>query len=75
MSFDPQNGKFRYRFRPDPEVHAPTRVFVSPLHYPDGYKVEVTNGRAVRRSERVLWIRTSRTDPVSVTITRKGGKA
>ncbi len=44
MSFDAQSGDFAYRYR-SRASSAPTEIFVSPLHYPDGYRVEVTGGR------------------------------
>ena len=44
MSFDAQSGDFAYRYRSQASS-APTEIFVSPLHYPDGYRVEVTGGR------------------------------
>ncbi len=44
MRFDPGTGAFRYRYRPDARIAQPTEIFVSPLHYPDGYDVRVSNG-------------------------------
>lgn len=44
MSFDADDGDFAYRYRSSASS-APTEIFVSPLHYPDGYRVEVTGGR------------------------------
>ena len=70
MAFDPHDGSFRYRYRPDPEITAPTRVFVSPLHYPDGWRARVENGRVVRRTDRILLVRASSTLPVTVRIER-----
>jgi endoglycosylceramidase len=43
MSFDATTGAFSYRYRAS-GIAAPTEIFVSPLHYADGYRVEITNG-------------------------------
>lgn len=56
MSFDPHDGAFGYRYRPDPGVTAPTRIFVSPLHYPHGWRVTVDHGRVVARSARQVLV-------------------
>lgn len=45
MSFDPGSGEFSYRYRPDAGIPQPTEIFVSPLHYPDGYEVNAVNAR------------------------------
>ena len=44
MRFRPGSGRFWLRFKPGPSISAPTRVFVSPLHYPHGYRVAVEHG-------------------------------
>ncbi|MEI5672904.1 MULTISPECIES: glycoside hydrolase family 5 protein [unclassified Nocardioides] len=57
MRFDSRTGAFRFRYRPDRRIAAPTQVFVSPLHYPHGYDVRVSGGRVVKRDGRLLSIR------------------
>lgn len=52
MRFDVETGAFDYRYRPDRRISAPTRIFVSPLHYPDGWRVKVRNGRVTKRTGR-----------------------
>jgi endoglycosylceramidase len=71
MSFDARTGAFRFRYRPDRRIAAPTEVFVSPLHYPDGYRVRVTGGTAQRLPGRLLEVTPApgRTEPVTVRIT------
>ena len=71
LHFDPSTGAFRYVYRPDPRISAPTVVFVSPLHYPGGFKVVVQHGRVVSRHGRLLSIRAAGTDPVAVVIRRR----
>jgi endoglycosylceramidase len=71
MHFDPSTGAFRYRYRPDPSIAAPTRIFVSPLHYPHGYRVRVDGGRVVRRDGRLVEVRATGARPVSVRIDRE----
>ncbi len=68
MSFDAQDGTFRLRYRPDPAITAPTRIFVSPLHYPDGYRVRVDGGRVVARSERRALVAAGSREVVTVRI-------
>lgn len=47
MSFDHRSGRFLLRYRPDPEVLAPTEVFVpAELQYPRGFRVSVEGGEA-----------------------------
>jgi endoglycosylceramidase len=43
LSFDPETGAFQYTYEAG-TCDAPTEIFVSPLHYPDGHDVEVTGG-------------------------------
>jgi hypothetical protein len=44
LAFDLQRSSFEFTFRHDPAVAAPTEIFVPNLHYPQGYKVEVSDG-------------------------------
>ena len=68
MRFDTTTGDFTFRYRPDPSITAPTRIFVSPLHYPDGYRVEVRGGRVVQRDPRHLSVRAASTKVVTVRV-------
>jgi glycosyl hydrolase family 5/cellulase (glycosyl hydrolase family 5) len=70
MRFRPGSGRFWFRYRPDPSVTAPTRIFVSPLHYPHGYRVSVEHG-TYRRSGHYVLVRASSTRTVSVRIQRR----
>jgi len=70
LSFDARTGAFRYRYRPRRGLGAPTRIFVSPLHHPDGWRFRVRNGRVVARSARRLEVvHGDPTRPVVVRIT------
>lgn len=71
MSFEPADGSFRYRYRPDPEIDAPTRIFVSPLHYPDGFRVRVDGGRVVSRSARTVLVAAGSDRDVTVVVDRE----
>ncbi len=44
ISFDINRRIFKFKFRHDPAVTAPTEIFIPDFQYPDGYKVEVTDG-------------------------------
>jgi hypothetical protein len=34
-----------FQYRHDPAIQKPTEIFVPALHYPQGYTVEVSDGR------------------------------
>lgn len=70
MRFDPADGRFRFRYRPDRSVDAPTRVFVSPLHYPRGHRV-VVRGGTYRERGRFLLVRPTSDAPVTVRVTAR----
>ncbi|MCW2796696.1 cellulase family glycosylhydrolase [Nocardioides sp.] len=71
MSFDTRSGAFRFSYRPDRRITAPTEIFVSPLHYPHGYRVVVQHGRVVSRSKRHLSIRSISGQVVTVRVVRR----
>ena len=54
MWFRTKTGRFRFQYRPDLSIKAPTRIFVSPLHYRNGYTVKVRNGTARRDGRHIL---------------------
>lgn len=71
MSFKTGTGEFRFRYRPDRSIGAPTRIFVSPLHYLRGYEVTVVNGRIVSQSKRRLLVRATSNQAVTVRVSRR----
>lgn len=44
MNFDYRRRRFIFQYRHDPAVQAPTEIFVPALHYPNGCRVEVSDG-------------------------------
>jgi hypothetical protein len=55
MAFDVGKRAFELEFRHDPEVDAPTEIFVPDYQYPDSYAVEVSDGTyTVDRESQVL---------------------
>ncbi len=44
MRFDLARGLFTFSFRADSEISEPTEIFVPAAHFPDGYRVEVSDG-------------------------------
>jgi len=44
LAFDHRSGKFTFSFHHDPEVSAPTIVYVPNFQYPEGYDVLVSDG-------------------------------
>ena len=73
MRFDPDTGDFLFRYRPNRSIPAPTRIFVSPLHYPEGHRVRVEQGQVVHRSPRLVTVEASSEHVVTVRITRTRG--
>lgn len=71
MHFSTETGAFRFRYRPDRSITAPTEIFVSPLHYPHGYRVVVDHGRVVQRSTRHLAVRATSDRVVTVRVVRR----
>jgi len=70
MRFRPSSGRFWFRYKPDRSISAPTKIFVSPLHYPRGFTVAVENG-SYRRAGRYVLVRANSTKAVSVRIQRR----
>lgn len=48
MSYNPATGEFHYSYQPE-DLRPPTVIFVSPVQYPDGYRVSVSGGTATSR--------------------------
>ncbi|HYG92148.1 MAG TPA: cellulase family glycosylhydrolase [Nocardioides sp.] len=71
MSFDEETGAFRFEYQPDPAIEAPTEIFVSPLHYPDGYRVTVRGGTATRHPGRMVHVAATGGGVVTVEITAR----
>jgi hypothetical protein len=45
LSFDMNRRVFRYKFRHNPSVKSPTEIFVPRFQYPEGYSVQVSDGK------------------------------
>jgi hypothetical protein len=67
MRFRPRTGRFAFTYRPDRQITAPTRIFVSPLHYPHGYRVRARHG-VVRRSGHFLLVRPTSSRIVTIRV-------
>jgi len=57
MRFDRRRGQFTFSFRHDSGVTEPTELFVPNSQFPDGYRVEVSDGEyeILRDEQRVLY--------------------
>ncbi len=72
MIFDADNGDFAYRFTPRAATR-PTEIFVSDLHYPDGYAVQVDGGQVTSApGARIVTVVADGSGPVTVKINRPG---
>ena len=65
MSFNIKTKEFKFEFRDDPIVQAPSEIFLPRLQYPDGVSVDISDGtyeydnegqRLIYRHERELEI-------------------
>ncbi len=69
LSFDPATGAFSYTYLAGHCDGRPTEIFVSPLHYPDGYDITVAGGvQAGTASHNRLLVRAPARSSVTVTI-------
>jgi hypothetical protein len=66
--YDPATGHFTMSYRADPSIHAPTRIFVSPLTAPHGFDVDASSGDVSVHGSYVD-IRTDAAGEIDVTIT------
>jgi endoglycosylceramidase len=69
---DRKDRKFTLTYRTNPRIHAPTVLFVPPMHYPRGYRVKVSGPARVtsRRGARLVTLRSTGPGRVRVTLTR-----
>jgi hypothetical protein len=52
MTFDLKQNSFEFEFRHDPAVSAPTEIYLPSLHYPGGFRVELSEGTHEYHPER-----------------------
>jgi hypothetical protein len=70
MRFRTGSGKFRFIYEPDRSIKAPTKIYVSRLHYPKGFRVAVRHGTWTREG-RYLLVRASSNKKVTVRVIAK----
>lgn len=69
MSYDANTGAFRFTYRPDPAISAPTVIAVSDLHYRDGRRVTVDGGSVVGSPDgTTIAVAADGTGPVTVRV-------
>lgn len=74
MIFDPSNGDFAYRFTPR-ATGKPTEIYVSDVHYPNGYQARVDGGTVTSPAgARVVTVEANGSTPVTVYINRPDSK-
>lgn len=57
MSFDIKQRIFEFTFRHDPQITAPTEIYIPHFQYPRGYSVEVSDGsyEMLREQQRLIY--------------------
>jgi hypothetical protein len=45
FSFNMKKKVFNFKFRHDPSINAPTEIIIPSFQYPDGFQVEISDGR------------------------------
>ncbi len=72
MSFDSRKRIFRYSFRPDERVSAPTEIYMPRYQFPKGFNVDLSGGSfSVDEAEQMLMIKAQSRDTVTVVVTAK----
>lgn len=72
LTFDPANGDFAYQYTPR-ALSEPTEIYVSDLHYPNGYEVRVDGGTVTSApGARVVTVEGAGSASVTVYINRPG---
>ncbi|QRY63283.1 cellulase family glycosylhydrolase [Gordonia sp. PDNC005] len=71
MTFDTSTGAFSFTYRPNSAISAPTVIYPSSVHYPNGYNVQVTGGQYTTASDGRLHVSADGSGPVSVSVTAK----
>jgi endoglycosylceramidase len=71
LIFDPASAEFHYRYTPR-AARGPTEIYVPVLHYPNGYRVEVSGAqqKSAAGADRLVLENIPGATEVSVTITR-----
>jgi endoglycosylceramidase len=70
QSYYRQAQTYRYRYKVDPKVHAPTEIEIPPYTYPLGYSVQVSGARVTSQPGAALLLLSTdrRAKTVSVTV-------
>ena len=70
MRFDPARGLFTFSFRHDSRLAEPTEIYVPNSQYPDGYRVEVSDGEFDMQAEqqRVIYRHSNKDMPHMIRI-------
>jgi len=55
VEFDYLGGTFVFEFKDDPEITAPTELFVPALQYPNGFTVNVSDGEVLPGKSDQVW--------------------
>ena len=72
MRFDRESGLFELYYESDPSVSEPTEIYVPYVQYPDGFRIDISSGRAVHDGEQQLvYVYCTQSGEQRITIRRK----
>jgi len=72
MEFIVKNGKFLFEFDGDKSINAPTIIYIPDIQYPQGYNIEVSEGKIKKFEEKqIVEIKIKQNGPHIVTVKRK----
>ncbi|GEE00827.1 hypothetical protein nbrc107696_12730 [Gordonia spumicola] len=71
MTFNTATGAFSFTYVPNQSISAPTVIYPSSVHYPNGYTVQVTGGHYETTSNGRLHVFADGSAPVTVTVNSK----
>ncbi len=71
MSFDAASGAFSFTYTPNRSITAPTVIYPSSVHYPNGYTVQVSGGHYQTSTDGRLHVFADSAAPVTVSVAAK----
>jgi hypothetical protein len=72
MDFNKKEGTFRYKFEAMSDIKAPTVIYVPKIQYPNGFKIEISQGHIIpNEDEQLVLIETQFDGIFRITISKR----